>query len=113
MPKLSRYRRDCRSSQTSGAGHFDGPQATELKCDTAAGHHGHRSGYPAGEHQLPGPQALLLGGELVGQPCHRRGRVDHHGSAGRRHHTSPATRTTQPISPRSSTSLGRRVTGPR
>ena len=28
MPKLSRYRRDCRSSQTSDAGHFDRPQAT-------------------------------------------------------------------------------------
>src|SRR6476620_8045727 len=27
VPKLSRYR-DCRSSQTSGAGHFDRPQAT-------------------------------------------------------------------------------------
>src|SRR6476620_10189649 len=48
MPKLSRYRRDCRSSQTSGAGHFDRPQATELECDTTAGP-GHRSGYPAGE----------------------------------------------------------------
>ena len=32
----------------------------QLECDTAAGHHGHRSGYPAGEHQLPGPQALPL-----------------------------------------------------
>ena len=67
VPKLSRYR-DCRSSQTSGAGHFDRPQATELECDTAAGHHGHRSGYPAGEHQPPGPQALRRGPQQPAMP---------------------------------------------
>jgi hypothetical protein len=38
---------------------------TELECDAAAGHDGHRRGQPAGEHQLPGPQALPSGSWLT------------------------------------------------
>ena len=41
---------------------------------------------PPENTSCPALQHLPLGGELVGQPCHRRGRVAHHGSAGRRHH---------------------------
>jgi nitrate/nitrite transporter NarK len=54
----------------SDAAHVDGAQAAELERDVAAGDDGHRRGHPAGEHHLPGPELLALGGQLAGQPRH-------------------------------------------
>ena len=41
---------------------------------------------PPENTSCPALQPLALGGELVGQPGHRRRRVAHHGRTGRRHH---------------------------